>query len=287
MADYQREHTLLLPVIQEAGAAVMRFFQRRDYHIAHKDPENPVTEADFAANRILVQALRTLFPRDAILSEETEEIGERNRMDAERSSRPRVWVIDPIDGTREFIKGRPQFAISLGLVVEGAAVLGFVFNPAEDCLLSGGPGIGLWQNGKPTFPKERPPFAPPQSYPRIVVSRTELNEKRLSALERVYPQLEQCAMGSIAWKLALVACGQYDLAVSVKPKNEWDIAGAAALLAASGLELREGDFSPVRFNKPNTESLGLIAGTAAACRWYHEFSTGQSPGVATHTPEQP
>ncbi len=277
MPDYLAEHNALLPVVLEAGNAVMRFFTRGNYEVQHKDPENPVTEADFAANRILVRAIRELFPDDALLSEEIEHPQERGTMNAERSERKRVWVIDPIDGTREFIKGRPYFAVSVGLIEQGRAVLGFICNPAAGYLLSGGPGLGLFREGKTYNPPVRPPFAPPASYPRIVVSRSEFKDKQITHLQQYYPDLESHAMGSIAYKLALVADGTFDLVISVKPKNEWDLAGGAALLAAEQLELRDGSYAPFIFNKPATETLGLIAGTKEACLWYRSIQNSQAP----------
>lgn len=272
MKPYEREHELFLPVMREAGAAVMKFFKSKKYEIQHKDAENPVTEADFAANRIITAALREMFPDDAILSEESEGETEKELMARERFEKKRVWVIDPIDGTREFIKGREQFAVSVGLVENGKPVLGFIFNPARGYLMSGGETLGLFADGQGFTPAMRPVFNPPASLPRIIVSRSEQKNGHLKHLERHYQNLENNALGSIAYKLALVADGTYDLAVSVKPKNEWDIAGGAALLAAAGLKLMEGDFTPFRFNKPKTESAGLVAGTDEACEWYREVA---------------
>ena len=272
MSDYSREHEALMPAVREAGKAVMQFFTSKSYEVKHKDADNPVTEADFAANRILRAALAGLFPGDAVLSEESDTEDERTLMGRERFEKKRVWIIDPIDGTREFIKGREQFAISLGLVENQKPVLGFIFNPARDYLITGGPGMGLFSHGKPFTPPPRTEFHPPASFPKLVVSRSEHKNGHLKHLEKFYTDLSQNALGSIAYKLALVADGTYDLAVSVKPKNEWDIAGGAALLAAAGLELFEGNFSPVKFNKPQTESLGLAAGTLAACEWYKSIA---------------
>lgn len=269
---YLAEHEIMLPVVREAGAAVMRYFTQKDYDIQHKDPENPVTDADFAANRILCTALEKFFPDDAILSEESDTEAERGKMERDRFLKKRVWIIDPIDGTREFIKGRDQFAVSLGLVENQKAVLGFIFNPARDYLMSGGPGLGLFKDGKVFMPAPAKIFNPPETYPKIVASRTEYFAGDLKHLEPYYKDLSDHSIGSIAYKLALVADGTYDLAVSTRPKNEWDIAGGAALLAASGLELYEGDFTPVTFNKPQTESRGLIAGTHTACAWYRSLT---------------
>ena len=121
----------MLPVVREAGAAVMQFYTSQKYQVQHKDPENPVTEADYAAHRIISEALQRLFPQDAILSEESDSAEESSRMLRDRFERPRVWIIDPIDGTREFIKGRDEFAISVGLVEAGRAVVGYAWHTRE------------------------------------------------------------------------------------------------------------------------------------------------------------
>lgn len=261
----------MLPAVREAGVAVMKFFHSRAYEVQHKDAENPVTEADFAANRILRAAIQKHFPDDAILSEESDSAEERASMD-DRFSRKRVWILDPIDGTREFIHGRDQFAISVGLVEDQKAVLGFICNPARDYLMSGGAGIGLFSQGQPYVPPIRGVFNPPASLPKLAVSRSEHKSGKLAHLESLYGDLSPNAIGSIAYKLALVADGTFDLVVSVKPKNEWDIAGGAALLRAVNLELWEGNYSKVIFNKPKTESFGLVGGTREACEWYKSIN---------------
>lgn len=266
--DYAREHELLLPAVREAGAAVLRYFIAKNYDIQHKDAENPVTEADFAANRILRAALTRYFPNDAILSEESDSEAERQAMNR-RFGTHRVWIIDPIDGTREFIRGRDEFAISLGLVEDHTAVFGFICNPARNYLLSGGPSVGLFRDGKSIgIPQREIVNAEKTIPPRICVSHSEFKRGDLAHLEKYYPNLAQSAIGSIAYKLALVADGSYDLVVSVKPKNEWDIAGGAALMAAAGLSLYDGNSVLLPFNKENTISQGLVGGTRAACDWY-------------------
>ncbi|AFM11034.1 3'(2'),5'-bisphosphate nucleotidase CysQ family protein [Turneriella parva] len=266
--SYAREHDSMLPVVREAGEAVMQFYTSQKYSVQHKDPENPVTEADYAAHRVIVGAIKRLFPQDAILSEESDSAEETARMQRDRFERPRVWIIDPIDGTREFIKGRDEFAVSVGLVAGDRAVAGFVFNPAKGYLLSGAEGIGLFLNGEKFTRMPEKPFAPP----RIVVSRSEFKAGELKHLENAYPKLADYAVGSIAYKLALIADGTYDLAVSVRPKNEWDLAGGAALMNIAGLELADKAGAPMRFNKRALESSGIVAGTPAACAWYRSLA---------------
>lgn len=269
--NYLREHDLMLSVVRQAGEAVMRFYTSQNYSVQHKDAENPVTEADYAAHRIITEAIARLFPEDAILSEESDSPEETARMQRDRFERPRVWIIDPIDGTREFIKGRDEFAISVGLVENGRAVLGIVHNPAKKYLVSGAEGLGLLRDGMPFAPEIHHAIHPPEKLPRIVVSRSEFKAGELKHLEAWYPRLSDYAVGSIAYKLALIADGTYDLLISVRPKNEWDIAAGAALLNIQGLELLEMNMAPVIFNKRSTESSGIISGTRAACDWYQSL----------------
>lgn len=254
----------MLPVVQEAGNAVLKFFRERDFTVAHKDAENPVTEADFAANHILLTALKNFYAQDSILSEEADSEEERAMREKKRRSAKRVWVIDPIDGTRDFIHGVPEFAVSVGLVENKKPVLGFVLNPAQNYLLSGGPSLGLFLNGARFERKARPNKTPPH----LAISRTEFKKGDLEHLKPHYANLKNSIVGSIAYKLALCADGTVDLVVSVRPKNEWDLAGGAALIAAAGLTLRDGNNDTIEFNKEKTETWGLIAGTEEACAWY-------------------
>jgi len=261
----------MLPAVLEAGVAVMKYFTAADYVIEHKDHENPVTSADFAANSVLVQAIRKYFPADAILSEEIGDGLTRDSMNADRLQKKRVWILDPIDGTRDFIKGRAQFAISVGLIENGKPILGFIHNPAAKYMLSGGPSLGLLRYGLPIKLSSHLHHPSNHEVPKITVSRTEYKNHELDFIEAKIPDLKDHIIGSIAYKLALVADGTYDLTISVRPKNEWDIAGGAALLEAVGYQLLEGDGQPVSFNKANTESLGLMAGKASAIEWYRKF----------------
>ncbi|MBV6492909.1 MAG: Fructose-1,6-bisphosphatase/inositol-1-monophosphatase [Turneriella sp.] len=273
MSLYKEEHDFLLPILYEAGKKVMQYFIERNFRVEHKDPENPVTDADFAANQILCNALNKNFPGDAILSEESQSAAERKRME-ERLNKKRVWIIDPIDGTRAFIHGKAEFAISVGLAISGEAVLGFVYNPAKNYLLSGGKTLGLFLNGKKiTLPNPAKIYSSPKEAPNTIVSYSEYKAGLLGRIEKWIPNLAENKISSIAYKLALVADGTYDLVVSLRPKNEWDVAGGAALLSATGLLLLDGAFKPYVFNKPDTETNGLVAGAQSACDWYKTISS--------------
>src|SRR5687768_12986180 len=132
--DLTDEQAFAENLAREAGAAVLAFWGE----VREEDKQgSPVTEADRAANQIIVDGLRSRFPEDGILSEES-------RDSTARLDRRRVWVVDPLDGTREFIDGIPEFAVMIGLAVEGRAVLGVVYCPATRRLYSAIEGAGAW-----------------------------------------------------------------------------------------------------------------------------------------------
>lgn len=250
-----------------AAEKIMTFYESKDLVVEEKSPNNPVTEADFAANSILVKHIRQNFPDDAILSEESNEefsLTEKSRL---LQTQPRVWILDPIDGTRQFIKGTGQFSISVGLVEEGVPVLGFICNPAHGFFLSGGKETGLLSKGKP--------YQPPTDKPGISVciSNTEKKQNLFSKLESEIFIPENAIIGSVAYKMGLVAYGKFNLILSKKPKNEWDIAGGMALFSARNYSLLDQDFQEIILNKKDTRSYGLIGGSLDAISWYKEFLT--------------
>jgi myo-inositol-1(or 4)-monophosphatase len=204
----------------------------------------PVTEADRAVDRVLARIL----PRDGEgwLSEETAD-------DPARLQRRRVWVVDPLDGTKEFVEGLPEWCVSVGLVQEGRAVAGGIANPATGELFLGAVGRGVTYNGEPAQVSSR------QSIDSAVVlaSRSELGrghwERYRGAPFLVRP------MGSVAYKLALVAAGRVDATWTLAPKHEWDVAAGAALVLAAGGRVKTLDGSPLVFNQPRPWLSGLGA----------------------------
>lgn len=214
--------------------------------------DDPVTAADREASSLIVAGLHAAFPGDGLLSEEETD-------SPERLTRERVWIIDPIDGTREFTQGEPGFAVSIGLCVRGAPVLGVVYAPATDELFTGVVGRGVWKAGVPVQLTVTPPY-------RISVSSTEhRRELHRSALPGMHPS------GSIALKLARIAAGELHATFTMSPRSEWDIAAGHALLRAGGGDLRRRDGRPVTYNRPRPHiEQGLIAGHPDAVAWLDE-----------------
>jgi myo-inositol-1(or 4)-monophosphatase len=166
-----------------------------------------------------------------------------------------VWVVDPIDGTNEFVRGTPEFAISVGLVHQGSVVLGCVVNPAsgEGGVGQVGGGVEFW-GGLKQRPSETRLSAASAS-----VSRTETNDGTvLPYLGLVGTPL---IVGSVAYKLLRTAAGHDDMTFSVQHKSEWDICGGVALLEAAGKVYRRLDGEPLRFNQGSTRvTSGAVAG---------------------------
>lgn len=210
-----------------------------------KDGGDPVTAADLALDTVLKDAL--LRPDEGWLSEETVD-------HPDRLARRRVWIVDPIDGTREFIEGVPEWCISVALAVDGVPVAGGICNPAADQLFFGGIGCGVTLNGKPASLSDKEDLADA----RVLASRSEIRKGLWQRFETA--PFEVVPSGSIAYKLACVAAGLADVTMTLAPKNEWDIAAGVCLIDAANGETFDLSQHPRRFNQPDPLINGLLGG---------------------------
>lgn len=227
-----------------AGAEVMRHF-RRGEEVHFKAPDQPVTAADLAADRLLRERLSALFPSYGWLSEETAD--SRDRLDLSR-----VWIVDPIDGTNSFVDGRPEFVISIGLVEDGEPVVGVLFNPVTEELYQAVRGRGADRNGRAVRVAPRDA----EQAGVMCVSRSELRRGELVAYEQTWRFLP---LGSTAYRMAKVADGTAHVFVTAGGKSEWDVCAAALLVTEAGGEARLFDGGPLRFNQPNPRVPGVVA----------------------------
>jgi myo-inositol-1(or 4)-monophosphatase len=205
---------------------------------------DPVTEADRAADRVL----RALLPQDGEgwLSEESAD-------DPARLEVRRVWVVDPIDGTREFVQGIPEWCISIGLVEEGSPVAGGVLNPATGELVLGAVGDGVTYNGAPASVLDPEDLADVT----VLASRSEIRRGEWARFGNARFRVRPC--GSVAYKMALVAAGRVEATFTVVPKHEWDVAAGTALVRAAGGRVTLADGSEPPFNQPQPRFPNLVA----------------------------
>ncbi len=230
--------------LQAAVGAVSRFIPgnvKADY----KPGRDPVTEADRVANDVL----REILTKDGEgwLSEESAD-------DKQRLSKERVWVVDPLDGTREFVAGIPEWCVSVALVEQGRAVAGGICNPATGELILGSLETGVTLNGRSVRASQRESLAGAL----VLASRSEVKrgewERFRSAPFTFRP------MGSVAYKLALVAAGVADATWTLVPKHEWDVAAGVALVEAAGGFVIDLKNASVKFNSASPLLSGLVAG---------------------------
>ncbi len=238
---------LLRPTIditRAAGAAIMSFY-RSSFDVADKSPDNPVTDADLAADRLLHERLTALVPEAGWLSEETGD-------SPERLGRERVWVVDPLDGTKEFVLGIPEFSVAVALVEGGEPVLGIVFNPATGELFYAARGVGAFYNDLPAQPSGRRVLAGAT----IDASRSEIKKGEFDPFADL---VQLRIVGSIAYKLARVSAGICDATWSRGPKHEWDICAGSFLIQVAGGHVADLNDDAIRFNQPHPKVNGIIA----------------------------
>lgn len=244
----ERELDVAVAAARAAGAIVRRWYDG-DYTVTQKSNKSPVTEADVEANEAIQAAIAAAFPEDGWLSEES-------RDSQERLHKRRVWIVDPLDGTREFVHHIPEFAVCIGLVDNGQPVLGVEFNPVRDELFAAARGLGMTLNGMGVHASEVASLATA----RVLASRSE--DKR-GEWDEFRSDMRVELTGSVAYKLALIAAGKADATFSLTPKNEWDVCAGAAMILEAGGRMTDRYGNPLRFNQASTKLPGLIACNAS------------------------
>src|SRR5580692_11492908 len=219
---HSNSYSQILERIHSALEASRKIFARftpgaieADYKVGH----DPVTEADRALDAILRKEL--LRQGEGWLSEESVD-------DPIRLQCSRVWVVDPLDGTREFVKGIPEFCVSIGFVENGRPVAGGIYNPATDETFLGSIDSGVTYNGKLSQPSRRTSL----DGALVLASRSEVKRGEWKPFESASFTVRP--MGSVAYKLALVSAGLADITFTLTPKNEWDVVAGAALVRSAG-----------------------------------------------------
>ena len=240
---FSEELETAIRAAREAGWIIMALYGK-EYRIEEKGKGNPVTTADLEANRKIREIILGRFPNDGWLSEEDKD--NRDRLKASR-----VWVVDPIDGTKEFIAGVPQFTVSVGLVMDGQPMLGVVYNPAEEKLYSAVKGRGATLNDHSIHVSSREDVQGAS----LLVSRSEPRRKFQSFADlcRLEP------IGSIAYRMAMVAAGEGDGTLTLRSLREWDVCAGVLIVEEAGGVVVDGSGRELVFNRPDTSYRGIVA----------------------------
>jgi myo-inositol-1(or 4)-monophosphatase len=209
-----------------------------------KAGHDPVTEADRAVDAILRKIL--LRDGEGWLSEESVD-------NLDRLQKERVWVVDPLDGTREFVKGIPEFCVSIGFVENGKPVAGGIHNPATHETFLGAIDSGVLYNGRPVQSSSRMTLQGAVT----LASRSEVKRGEWQTFEK--SPLQVRPMGSVAYKLARVSAGLADITFTLTPKHEWDVAAGVALVLSSGGFAVTLENTPLQANNRDPLLSGLIA----------------------------
>ncbi|CUH79363.1 Inositol-1-monophosphatase [Tritonibacter multivorans] len=250
--EYTNDLALLTEAALAAGEVACQFTGPEAQRWDKPDGAGPVTEADLAVNRLLEDRLQAARPEYGWLSEESED-------GTERLSRERVFVVDPIDGTRSFAEGSHTWAHSIAVVENGAPVAAVVYLPKRDLLFTASRGAGASLNGT-----------------AIQISRTQEIDRAhvLSAKPAMAPThwkdgqvpgFQRSHRPSLAYRLSRVADGSYDAMLTLRPTWEWDIAAGVLILSEAGGHYRDRAGERLRFNSPSAQQNGLLAGSEALC----------------------
>jgi myo-inositol-1(or 4)-monophosphatase len=228
----------------EAARVIFDRFTPGEVQTEFKAGHDPVTEADRAVDAALRQNL--LRDDEGWLSEESAD-------DLSRLDKQRVWVVDPLDGTREFVMGLPEFCVSIGFVENGRPVAGGIYNPATQETFLGAIDTGVLYNGQPSRPSQRTTL----DGALILASRSEVKRGEWKQFEKGPFKVQ--AMGSVAYKLALVSAGLADVTFTLIPKNEWDVVAGAALVQSAGGFVSTLERTSLTANRRDPLLSGLLA----------------------------
>lgn len=240
----------IVAIARDAGRVILPYYD--DPEVSRKYDGSPVTAADQAAEAVIVPALRALTPDIPVVAEESVAAGRIPDV-----SGGLFWLVDPLDGTKEFIQKRGDFTVNIGLVRAGTPVLGVVHTPVDGMVWAGADGHGAWEEDADGRRRSISVRRADPAGLTVVASKSHRNPE-LEAYIASLPVRESVSRGS-ALKFCLVARGEADIYPRTGPTMEWDTAAGHALLLAAGGSLTAFDGGPFRYSKPEFRNGFFIA----------------------------
>lgn len=256
--EFTRELEIAARTAREAGAVILGYYARGSIAVDTKSDASPVTAADRDANAVIVGRLRAAFPDDAVLSEELPDDGSRH-------GKQRVWIVDPLDGTRDFIARTDEFCVHIGLAVAGVPVVGAVFQPTAGALYLAAAGAGAFvESDGGRIPLRVPAHVPPDGL-RVGVTRTAATGRLRTFLKETDLAARAVSMGA-STKLMALARGDLDAVVNLSPgEQDWDTCAPDAILREAGGTYTDTTGSAFVYNGADvTHRRGSLAAGPAA-----------------------
>ncbi len=254
-------------IAADAGREILRVYER-DFDVEKKGDGSPLTEADRAAHRLIVARLEALSPDVPVLSEESAAIDYETR-----AGWKVFWLVDPLDGTREFVKRNGEFTVNIALIVGHEPVLGVVHVPVTGVSYLACRGRGAWKREQVGAALQAIHVRPvPEERLTVVASRSHAGDSLKGALERLGPH-ETVSMGS-SLKLCLVAEGKADLYPRLGPTSEWDTAAAQCVVEVAGGRVTDLDNRPLRYNKESILNPSFVVAGPGERNWAQLFADG-------------
>lgn len=256
MADYRRELETASRLAREAGDVILKIYAT-DFAVASKGKAGPVTEADLQASHLIVAGLREAFPGDAVVSEEDAASHVQHE--------GRIWYVDPLDGTKEFVSRNGEFAVMIGLAISGQASVGVVYRPVTGALYSGTAEREAWleQDGRRTRLSVSS-ITEPGSL-RLALSRSH-RHPLLNGLRTRLGIAQEIPCGSVGLKIGLVAERRADLYLDPSPyTSAWDTCGPEAILSGAGGRLTDLAGAPIRYGRAELSNRRGVLGTNGSC----------------------
>ncbi|MBJ7265774.1 3'(2'),5'-bisphosphate nucleotidase CysQ [Idiomarina abyssalis] len=228
----------IMKIARNAGEAIMAIYESDDFDVQLKGDDSPLTKADLAAHNVICDGLKTIAKQYPIISEESSDITWEQRKHWHR-----YWLVDPLDGTKEFIKRNGEFTVNIALIEHGEPILGVVYAPVLDAMYTGERDNGAYLNGEAINVERNEPDTL-----RVVGSRSHASQETTDWLEQLGKPYEMVPMGS-SLKICLVAEGKADIYPRLGPTSEWDTGAAHAVLNAAGGSITTVDNEPLRYNQ--------------------------------------
>ena len=257
MANWSNEIRIASTLARQAGEVIMNIY-KKDFSVSYKGANDPVTEADQQANTLIVKGLMTAFPDDRVVAEESP-------LPLEAQTTGRVWYVDPLDGTKEFISRNGEFSIMIGLTLNAKTQLGVVYRPTEDQLFAGITDQEAWMEHQGTRHPLRATQAKSLTALTLVASRSHRSPK-LSPIKQTLNIQEEHPMGSVGLKIGFIANGSADLYMEPGPYTKaWDACAPEAILRGAGGCFTDIHGNPIQYGTNEFRNLHGVVATTKDC----------------------